>query len=339
MRNRLQKYSSDHINLQYIVVGFLIIIQLVLGTEIEVHGNNISQSNTVYKSNGLISVAFKYDTDLSMWIDFKSGGVNSIFGISKISIKGTGRNSKDKVLKNNEKELKNNEKVLMNSTTDWIGPYMVKSNSDGNSNKAAFTGGWHGFNGDGTGAPTAKTISVSVLADDKKVEKNKTILCDKVRITVVNLVQGYNTKSSDGKGRPVLKETVYYNIEGNKIDVETGIEALESITIEKYYGLQTQNSSWRDTVTYGDGKAINGYINSTGQKISQYTLKGNGNVLTAWIDNEYELGKGEYVKGQASAFTAAYGKSYFNLINGVNVHLEKGSVVNWKGGYIFAKEQ
>ncbi len=332
MRKRLQKYSSSHINLKYIVVGFLIIIQLVLGTEMKVHGNSISQSNIVYKSNGLVSVAFKYDKDHSMWIDFKPGGVNSIFGINKISIKGTGTNNKEKV-------LENNEEVLMNSTTDWIGPYMVKSNSDGNSNKAAFTGGWHGFNGDGTGAPTAKTISISVLADHKKVEKNKNILCSKVEITVVNLIQAYNTKSSDGKGRPVLKETVYYNITGNTIDVENRIEALESITIEKYYGLQTQNSSWRDTVTYGDGDAINGYINSSGQKISQYTLKGNGNALTAWIDNKYDLGKGEYVKSQTSAFTVAYGKSYFNLINGVDVHLEKGSVVKWKGGYIFAKDQ
>ncbi|MDF2989353.1 MAG: hypothetical protein K0R50_4863, partial [Eubacterium sp.] len=281
MKRNLQKHTFKQLNLKYIIVGFLIIIQFVLGSQIRIHGNNFSESNIVYASNRQVRVAFKYDTGSSMWIDFKSGGVNSIFGISKISIGGASTNSLEEV-------LKNKEDVLMKSETDWIGPYIVKSNTNGNSNQAAFTGGWHGFNGDGTGTPTAKTISFLVFADDIKVEENKIIICNKVRITVVNLVQAYNTKSIDGKGRPVLKETIDYTISGNKIDVETRIEALESITIERYYGLQTQNNLWRDTITYGDGDTVNGYINSSGIDISQFTLKANGNALTAWIDNKYD---------------------------------------------------
>ncbi len=55
------------------------------------------------------------------------------------------------------------------------------------------------------------------------------------------------------------KETVHYSIKPNRqIDVQVRIEALESIVIQRYYGLQSQNFALFDQVSYiADQKVIN----------------------------------------------------------------------------------
>jgi hypothetical protein len=52
------------------------------------------------------------------------------------------------------------------------------------------------------------------------------------KIEVVNLIQANNTKEADGSGRPVLRETVTYEITGGEVQVHNEIEALEDITFD-----------------------------------------------------------------------------------------------------------
>ena len=167
----------------------------------------------------------------------------------------------------------------------------------------------------------------------------------------MNYIQGYNTTGKNGSSsREVLKETVNYVIYSGKIDIDLHIEALEDISIVRYYGLQTQNYSWKGTVTYINGTnqkvtADNSLQNNPGNKeefpgvttIRQSSV--NGDILEAWIDNQIGLGKYDYLKdNKPCAFTESYGKSYFDLVNGKELSLKKGEVIYLKGGYRLRSE-
>lgn len=285
------------------------------------------KGNTLLVTDSTIQVGFEYG-EKYMLLDFKKSGVNSLMAVSKVSIKDG-----------------NKITTLMNSCTDWIGPYIVRADRNGNKNTPAFTGGWHGFNGDKKTTATARTVSYLVYADNKKVVKNKAIGCDNINLQIINLVQGYNTKEINGKGRHILKELINYSINGFTINVSTHIQALEDITIEQYYGLQTQNSAWRDLVEYvkvdlGNVYTYNGFsgyiYSKSASEVQKYILKSKDDMLIAWMDTNLGLGKRQYLsKDKAYAFTLSNGKSYFNLINGVEAKMKKGANLMWTGGYMF----
>lgn len=58
--------------------------------------------------------------------------------------------------------------------------------------------------------------------------------------------------------------------------------------------------------------------------------------MVVWMNPFTKLYKGEYItKNKPWAFTTQYNKSYFNLINGKNLVLKKGTSINLSGGYYF----
>lgn len=62
--------------------------------------------------------------------------------------------------------------------------------------------------------------------------------------------------------------------------------------------------------------------------------------LEAWLNPYVGLGNFDYLKkGQSYAFTASYGKSYFNLVNGKEMDLKSGESCSWSGGYVFHVKQ
>jgi hypothetical protein len=62
---------------------------------------------------------------------------------------------------------KNNSHILLKSSSDWVGPYIVKSNFSSSSKNIFFTGGWHSVFKNNIEAPTAKTLSYTITADGK----------------------------------------------------------------------------------------------------------------------------------------------------------------------------
>lgn len=285
-----------------------------------------------------ITIAHKYDTAKDLWIEFEKCGVNKIMGVGKFYF-----------VSNSNKEVANNfdteHKIFKRARTDWIGPYIVRAKDNYNQNYPTFTGGWHGYNGNATGSPTGKTINYKVFADGNEIKEEKIMKGKRIDIEVENEIQGYNTKRSDGKGRSILKEIVTYTIIGGKIDVSVEIKALENLVIERYYGLQSDNLNIDGKISYGqNGKYINGSIDSHSEtkqrktNIKEYHLisKDDKHKLHVFLNKDFGIGNLEYIdKEKPIIFTKSYGKTYFNLINGIEKEMSKGEKIYWGGYYKF----
>ncbi|MCT4688600.1 hypothetical protein [Vallitalea sp.] len=292
--------------------------------------DDINKDIWVIQDNDKISIGYRYNEEEDIWIQFAKRGINELMQISNISTSP---------IQDNMTIYTFNKLVkveLMDSCTDWIGPYMVRKGLKKSTYKPRFTGGWHSVDDkDGT----AKMIDYSVIIDGD-VNNNNIKKASNVTITVKNNIQGYNTLESKEE---ILQETVIYNINSKDIQVEVSIKALDDIVIERYYGLQTQNSLYKGIRYEGsDDTKFDSYETSNSPPkndnyINKFTLDSEDgmHILEAYLNNEYGLGIGEYVdESLPYAFTLSYGKSYFNIVNGKELFIKKGETAGWKGKYI-----
>lgn len=268
------------------------------------------------------------DDELTMGLTFQSCGVNNLYGIEGIKV---------------ESGL---EKYEVKSCTDWIGPYMVKAQqaeSDEYINPY-FTGGWHGSNGDCDGEATAETVEVLVQADGYEAKDKGR--CKVLTITVINQIKPYNSTNM------ILKEEIQYQIHQNVINIKVKTTALDEVNIERYFGLQTQNSLWDANIEYlyDQGKSkvvkVDGVSDSGLSKnypnANSYILTSTSNSfsLKAWINQDNQLTRyNNLSEDMPCIFTLNYQKSYFNLVNGKSLHLNKGESLSWSGGYQFSKKE
>ncbi|HNW51545.1 MAG TPA: hypothetical protein PKH79_10715 [Prolixibacteraceae bacterium] len=287
---------------------------------------------TVKNYEGHIHIGFWGD-DNNMQISFYPCGVNQLFAIAKVYYYST--------LADHKQEHASNE---FSSCTDWVGPYYVCSATSVNAGlPQQFTGGWHGSNGDGTGSPTASTSATRFEVDGKEVNGNFELNCNQVDLYATNLIHGYDYSKTNAN---LLKESVHYTIKPSRqIDVEVRIEALDDAVIQRYYGLQSQNFSIFDQVSYLAGQQV---INTapikadsnckTNEGVNTILLTGNKtqHQLRVVLNVAEGLGvPGNLGDGKPKAFSASYGKSYFNLVNGKDLPLKKGEQVFWKGSYFW----
>ncbi len=310
----------------------IIIICILTGllTQTNMATNNAPEQAVVWQGSN-VYVAFKHTPKVDMQLVFGPCGVNNSFNLKAIYL----TNNSSRV----NPWITGKSKLFLKSNTDWLGPYVVKSLTKGDKSRPAFTGGWHGSNGNGTGVATSKMISLSVKVNGKNISKDKTYYGN-VEVNVENLIQAYNTVKS---GICVLKESVKLSFTPKKVAITVTTTALEDVLLEKYYGLQVQASSWRGPIVYSnEKKGIYGKYSDSGPAsksiADSFTITSlNGAyTLKAKIDREYGLGKLEYLSPNLpSAFAESYGKAYFNLINGKPVKLLKGKSIGWKGSYEF----
>ena len=243
-------------------------------------------------------------------IEFDYVGVNQIYSFSKIQ----------------------NELNLLEVSSDFIGPYIMSQKDLGNSN-GQFTGGWHGSNGDASGNPTASTEKVSFTLDDQYIEVNKWTSGNNLVIKVENNINGNNSKTS------LLNEQITYTMTNQLVEVDLKARALENLTIYRYYGLQTQNKIWQ-TIMYENEMVKNSvYSNTSSSYARKYTLMNeDGYYLEAQLKSS-GLGNFKYKEAQLpTCFSLSYGKTYFNLINGIDLELAKNESFDWSGQYFFYKE-
>lgn len=288
------------------------------------------EMNVSYSDNHLIG-GF-YSTDKNIDIHFFPCGVNQIFAIGKVDYFASLATHK------------NNEPIYeFFSGTDWIGPYFVcQIKNKSKDIPRRFTGGWHGSNGDGTGNPTACTNKVVITVDGKQINSEVSKKCESFSIQVVNLIQGYDTTST----KVLLEESVNYQLFPDRtLHIRVDITALDDVVIHRYYGMQSQNFSIFNSVSYStreqiinsesieknsccvDSRKIN--IIQLNDSIGQYQLK-------LILDTSKGLGTFKYLADHLPrAFSADYRKSYFNLINGRELILKKGASVFWQGTYVF----
>ena len=230
---------------------------------------------------------------------------------------------------------KNNIKIL-DGNTDFISPIIVAGESQFAGDKTEsfeFTGGYHGYNGDGTGTPTARNISYKVETDNNKC-----------KIIVVNNIQGFNTKKVDGTGKEILQEEIIYNITPGKVNVDVKLTALEWCRISAYMGLQAQNTPWEDRILICDDDTHKQWIKLAYQNINggnklqsscnKLILNKDNDYLEMKIDNSYGLGKLRYVSDSSPLMWCAdYNKTYFNLVKDKDLTLTKNDVIYWSGEY------
>lgn len=274
-----------------------------------------------YNNNVLtmLSVFDEYEIGLT----FSHGGANDLFSIRDITMRDT------------------DHTASMIAVTDWIGPYKVRAAYGDTESEPIFTGGWHSY---ADGSISASTTEFRIYADDTELVSPNSGQAKKIIIEVTNLIKAYNSDTY------VIEEKVTYLIFLNQIYVTVTSTALDDIIIEQYYGLQTHNLAWNKYIeyNYNDSTSTTRELNSASDSIlktESKTIKSfvlsstkNDFLLKAWIAGNTDLTRFKYLAdGLPYAFTTDYGKSYFNLVNGIPLHLETGEFMEWTGGYVLKK--
>ena len=288
-------------------------------------GNTLPNFYIDYKSDKELSVIRKYDSTRDLAVVLKNCGVNDLVQIYSY---GYIDNADDFV-----KSGSPTNPII--SRSDWVGPYVCKANSRAGSYNG-FTGGFHGYNGDATGARTASTENVIVLIDNK-VKSSGGYYANDIKVIVTNLIQAGNTKTEDGNGIDVLREVVTYHFTGNKINVSVEAIALESVSISTYYGMQV--NSFNSTIKYVSDSVEVGDFNINNKTINnnlKYIVCSNSNneYIKAQLDN---VGLGMKKNSDTSKYAFTSGtKAYYSLISTNNpLTLEEGQRMLWSGYYQF----
>ncbi len=315
-----------------LITTALLIITLFANCQKETEKILTEAPMTVNNYDGHIHIGF-FSADKTMKISLYPCGVNNLFAIAKVSY-----------FASRTDYLQNKVSNDYSSSTDWVGPYFVCSASSVNAGiPQKFTGGWHGSNGDGTGTPTATTSETRFVIDGKETSGNFEQNCNQIDLYVTNLIHGYDYAKTNVD---LLKESVHYIITPNrKIEVEVKIAALADAVIQRYYGLQSQNFSLFNQVNYLASQQIinTEAINSnsrckTNEGVNTILLNSSKNQhqLRVVLNTSEGLGAENHIgNGIPKAFSASYGKSYFNLVNNNDLPLKKGEVVFWKGSYFW----
>ena len=238
----------------------------------------------------------------------------------------------------------NNQGPTYVSATDWVGPYWMSAINNGNGN-SGFTGGWHAYNGDFTGSPTARTSNVTVYVDGKAIKNIKNTVCQEASVVVENFLQAGNTKEANRNGREVLKEIVTYHFRHDTMAVSVLSEALEDLNIEIYYGLQ---SCFGGRVRMFCADSVftcltDGYNGTMARASSAECTMGDGHQVLCFLDSIGLGAQNQYNKckidtNRQYCFTSPYGKTYFRLVGEVGLPMKKGETCYWSGGYIFKEE-
>jgi len=195
---------------------------------------------------------------------------------------------------------------LSTTGSDYLPPFQVSADANGDGGAIAFTGGSHGSNGDATGSPTARNMLYRVYADDTAVSSGSgSAQC--VNVQIVNEVQAHNTKTA---GRYVLRQSFNINFRAWGMEVTADVHALEAVHVITDYALQAITGGWQDTqLVLGGGNASRvpfvSTQNNSGLKsanpnawalVLQHPTNGQ---MTLWMDKGYEAGDGRYVDAGA----------------------------------------
>ncbi|WP_430108744.1 hypothetical protein [Paenibacillus sp. B1-33] len=298
----------------------------------------------VLKNGSSLKIAHKYNSGNDMWIMFDHAGANHLYGMKEWRLSPNAN-------KDTNADLARPSVILWPDISDWIGPYIVGANQNGNGKGQDFTGGNHNYDGGENSSTTGRTVRYKVWVDGKELQDGIVATGNKIKIEVVNRIQGFNTKEQDGSGREILQETVTYEVEGGKVQVHLDILPLEEITIYRYYGLQSVNGAWNNEVRYYAGttevaRSAGSKYSDSGTKsqhpdvdiylVSSAVQDGSQHQLLVTLDRNYGFGQLHYLaEDQPIVFTQDYGKSYFLQVYNKSAVLKKGGTASWQGSYHF----
>lgn len=258
-----------------------------------------------------ISLRTGYDNDNDVEYTFCKRGGNSLLDLNTIK----------KINK-----YDGTVSTLLTNPTDTFAPYKLRAVNDADGDLPTnwtthFTGGNHQYNNAGSGSTATARCVIDAVLFDKQLVTNRTTCCETVEMYWTNYVQGQNTKKADGTGREILKESFHLTFNGTDFEVEHYFEPLEDITMKDYYGIGVY---WYNAGGYnyqyvgGTNRAeLTAPLSSdSGSKTcSKFIVYDNNIVITAEMMSE-DLGGWLLDNDTYSAFSTAYNKIYFNLVNG-----------------------
>lgn len=331
---------------RFISVVFLLSISCVWTGEVIANDGKQKQFVSVDVQNADIKIQYKYSPKEDRVIELKRVGLNKLFSFSMLYRIDS---EKDTTFPSG---ILDGLTTVQTFDTDIIGPIMVsaENNEDGDDPIAAFTGGWHGFNRDQSGSPTARHVSLQVWVDGKMVKDTFKGYTNDLVIETTSNIQGFNTKKKDGSGREIIQQKVKMTFNEGRADVHIKMIPLEKVRIHTYYGLQTALSQLyaNSSIRYESGdspewKDTSSGPNDSGPKgkypnVYRMTAKNKHNdEVLVWLDTKYGLGKRLNVRDNyPAAFFVGY-KSYFNLINGVPLIISKDQSAEIHGSFAWVK--
>lgn len=233
--------------------------------------------------------------------------------------------------------------VMTPRGTDWTGPLIVNADVNGSGSVTQFTGGNHGYTGEG-GAATAEQVYRRVFAQGAPLIDGDTGSADVITFQWENLVQGSNTRDVP---RYILREQHSFKVRPGSIETSTRITALEAVVLKRYYGLQAYLRGYNDSVHFLNGQqsariawadglssgASGDYPNAWSANIRGAS----GFNLLMWMDRTYGVAKLTNLVPSADMFFTASNKMYARLIDeGKMLAMAPGESFCWRGGYAMA---
>lgn len=279
--------------------------------------------------NNVLKVASHYEADKDLLVTMDLGRGNGLFDFASFKLMPRGM------------DIVTGEafaETLMTNSTDWHAPFIVRAteNADGDDvGNAYFTGGNHQYNNKGSGSTaTARSLSLRFFVDGREVVSEKGY-ANNIEIRWVNNVQGYNTRKADGTGREILQERHSLIFDGVEWSEAIELEPIESVFIERWYGLQFVRDSLYPNYRYigAENRALHQGTSSDseGKDADGIIAYGDKHRIEMTIDTSVDLGKRTF-SGETGAL-CSNDKSYMFII--AQKQMEAGEIYRLRGGYKF----
>lgn len=238
---------------------------------------------------------------------------------------------------------------LTTTDTDYFPPMIFQAMNNGDPAAVKnYTGGAHGANADGTGAPTARSSVFKVYADGKLLNGISAGYAQRVQALVVNELMAWNTISL---GRYPGRQSFGVDMSAHGMELHLEFFAREALQVSMDNGPQVYFGGFNDSQLMLGGQTperapLNTSV-SSGAK-SDYpnawaiVMKSASNgLLMSWMDRSYEAGDGRYV-GDGMPFIRGPGanraKFYHAAVSGFTAALAAGQSYKWRGGFHFCDD-
>jgi hypothetical protein len=277
-------------------------------------------------------IATKYNTSYDLVYKFTGCGNNDLFTFAEVGLKANTSN-----YINTDVGRTTTTVIQSQASTDafpgpvtvWGGAYLI--------------GGNHEIGG----AKSARRNSYEIYADGIKLGHIDKMYCSQVEIRTHNTLY-----SPTDLSKPLIQEYPSFRVKNRTIEVANTLKMDSTATISSYYGMQTCNAAWQDSIyfahsdssyfaEYGRGTIIYSGKMNLYPNVEKAVIKSDDKaiVMTNWLDNNYGLpaSLSTYISSLSSYdkiyLKASPQKTYWNLIRGYSA--TAGEHMSYRGSYTF----
>ena len=258
----------------------------------------------VTTGNGKVSYSANVDGAGKIDISFANCMANELFTFKSVAVNGT---------------------IVNETHSDNIGPFGLVG------------GGWSGGNHLNGDTKSARTESVTVEADGRRLNINcpDTVECGILSVKVVN------TLFLPSDTVPLCTETISYTVAGNSIEVDARHDFVypAPVKIDRYYGMQSMMIGETEILTPGGLYShwtpvaeVDRFTKGSAPDFCTFVEHSPAAYQAAWLDPGIGLGDRAMVDDDDWAFIGnSWSKSYHKTIGSRTI--SKGDTTLWHGIY------